>query len=586
MATVTVDKPPASRHSFEVFTSTDDADRLGTVTKETSPALARLAGDEKLLGVLNGSALDINDMASASSLELPVAAATDPRVRRRSDFSRGGGGVFGGLATISTVAPAVKSEVLELHTISGAASNAASTTASTIGEPLRDDKSTIQVRVSDAVTGLRDQDVEGAASSASRAVADDVNFSMESISAAQQAIYKKKSDIHFFALCWCVFGMGWNDGTTGPMLPRIQEHYHVNFAMVSMIFVLGALGFVSGSIANVYLTDLLGFGKILILGALLQLAAYVMISPAGPFPVMCCAFFLIGLGLSVQNAHANGFVASLKKHARTKMGLLHGSYGLGALVSPLVSTQFSKSTRYWSYHYIISAALYVSIAVMSWFVFRGKTQDEVLKEEGELHASSDAPGPSNKYKQIFGLKEVHLIAMFAIIYVGVEVTMGGWSVTYILEKRNGGSNSGYIATGFFAGLMLGRILLMWLNKRIGERFALFLYAVLAIALEITVWVVPSLIENAIAVSFVGLVLGPMYPILMNHSSTILPRWLLTGCMGYIAGVGQAGSAILPFITGILASRFGIASLQPFIVSMMSALIVLWAMIPRARYVPT
>ena len=73
---------------------------------------------------------------------------------------------------------------------------------------------------------------------------------------------------------------------------------------------------------------------------------------------------------------------------------------------------------------------------------------------------------------------------------------------------------------------------------------------------------PSLIENAIAVSFVGLVLGPMYPILMNHSSTILPRWLLTSSMGYIAGIGQAGSAVLQFITGLLASKFGIASLQP------------------------
>ena len=78
----------------------------------------------------------------------------------------------------------------------------------------------------------------------------------------------------------------------------------------------------------------------------------------------------------------------------------------------------------------------------------------------------------------------------------------------------------------------------------------------------TVWLVPSLIENAIAVSFVGLVLGPMYPILMNHSTKILTRWLLTGCMGYIARIGQAGSAVLPFLTGLLASKFGIVSLQP------------------------
>ena len=46
------------------------------------------------------------------------------------------------------------------------------------------------------------------------------------------------------------------------------------------------------------------------------------------------------------------------------------------------------------------------------------------------------------------------------------------------------------------------------------------------------------------------------------SKNILPKWLFTGCVGWISGVGQTGSAILPFITGLLASKFGISSLQP------------------------
>jgi hypothetical protein len=54
----------------------------------------------------------------------------------------------------------------------------------------------------------------------------------------------------------------------------------------------------------------------------------------------------------------------------------------------------------------------------------------------------------------------------------------------------------------------------------------------------------------------------MYPILMNQTARILPRWLLTGAVGWIAGIGQAGSALLPFATGVLAARFGISSLQP------------------------
>lgn len=41
------------------------------------------------------------------------------------------------------------------------------------------------------------------------------------------AVYRKKSLVHFLALCGCMFVNGWNDATTGPMLPRIQEKYNV-----------------------------------------------------------------------------------------------------------------------------------------------------------------------------------------------------------------------------------------------------------------------------------------------------------------------------------------------------------------------
>lgn len=46
---------------------------------------------------------------------------------------------------------------------------------------------------------------------------------------------------------------------------------------------------------------------------------------------------------------------------------------------------------------------------------------------------------------------VHLLAFFILIYVGVEVTIGGWIVTYIIEVRGGGPSAGYISSGFFGG---------------------------------------------------------------------------------------------------------------------------------------
>lgn len=39
---------------------------------------------------------------------------------------------------------------------------------------------------------------------------------------------QRKAFWQFVTLCWSLFLAGWNDGTTGPLLPRIQEVYHVS----------------------------------------------------------------------------------------------------------------------------------------------------------------------------------------------------------------------------------------------------------------------------------------------------------------------------------------------------------------------
>ena len=72
----------------------------------------------------------------------------------------------------------------------------------------------------------------------------------------------------------------------------------------------------------------------------------------------------------------------------------------------------------------------------------------------------------------------------------------GWIVTFIIRERHGGSNAGYISSGFFGGMTLGRVVLMWFNRKvcqerirrsftdgytqIGVRNVIFLYAILAI----------------------------------------------------------------------------------------------------------
>ena len=144
------------------------------------------------------------------------------------------------------------------------------------------------------------------------------------------------------------------------------------------------------------------------------------------------------------------------------------------------------------------------------------------------------------------------------------MTIGGWIVSYIVQVRNGtspppfllceltwvsrllsssdplavldhsgGPSAGYTSSGFFGGLTVGRIIFIPLTKRLGENLSIYVYTLAALALELVVWFVPSLVGNAVAVSFVGVFIGPHYPIVVSAVTKVIPRSHAGGAIGWI-----------------------------------------------------
>jgi MFS family permease len=49
--------------------------------------------------------------------------------------------------------------------------------------------------------------------------------------------------------------------------------------------------------------------------------------------------------------------------------------------------------------------------------------------------------------------------------------------------------------------------------------------------------------------------------MMNVTAAVIEPELAGGAIGYIAALGQCGSAVFPWITGALAGRYGVWALQ-------------------------
>ena len=66
---------------------------------------------------------------------------------------------------------------------------------------------------------------------------------------AQTPKQARKELIQFLALCWSIFLVGWNDASTGPLLPRVQSVYGVSYIIVSLVFVFAC-------VVSILVTDL------------------------------------------------------------------------------------------------------------------------------------------------------------------------------------------------------------------------------------------------------------------------------------------------------------------------------------------
>ncbi|KAF3002813.1 hypothetical protein E8E14_005066 [Neopestalotiopsis sp. 37M] len=169
------------------------------------------------------------------------------------------------------------------------------------------------------------------------------------------------------------------------------------------------------------------------------------------------------------------------------------------------------------------------------------------------------------------LKVVWLLSLFYFFELGAAMTASGWVVEFLTTSRGGDLAAvGYVPAGFSGGLFLGRILLAEPTFRWGEQRMLLVYSVLCAALQLVFWLQPNVIASATALSVMGFLFGPFFATGMSVASKLLPKSSQAAALGFIFVMAQAGGAIFPSITGVIATSAGVAVLQPIVLALIIA----------------
>jgi fucose permease len=297
----------------------------------------------------------------------------------------------------------------------------------------------------------------------------------------------------------------------------VFRYYHVGYAIVSLIFVGQAFGFVFAALTIDSLRHKLGRARVLGLAQGLMACAYIPLVATAPFPVVVCSFFFVGFGIAINVAMGNIFCGDLR-NSTVMLGLLHGSYGLGGTTGPLIATAVvTVAGAVWSRYYILTMGIgfaTLCLSLWSFWRFERELHPIIREREENNNTQGDSDTGSLLWSMVSALKlrVVLLGAIFIFAYQGAEVSISGWVISFLIQARHGDPSSvGYVSAGFWAGITLGRFLLSGPAQKIGEKVFVYGLIVGATAFQLLVWLVPNIVGEAVAVSIVGLLLGPVYP---------------------------------------------------------------------------
>ena len=387
--------------------------------------------------------------------------------------------------------------------------------------------------------------------------------------------------------CLMSFGQGMNDAAPGALIPYMEKDYGIGYAIVSLIFVTNAIGFISAAPLVQIIQARLGRAKSLVLSQAILMAAYVMLVCRPPFPVVVLSFLFIGFAVALSLALNNTFCASLAGNT-TILGFFHGGYGVGGTVGPLIATALVTHGRAWSTFYFIALAIALANLAMGFGVFRHFERDTPSATQPLRPTASNPGGITSKsalLKAALRNKTTILGALFIFAYQGAEVSISGWVISFLISYRHSSpTRVGYVTSGFWGGITVGRFVLSHpCHKYVGEKRSVFFLVLGASAFQLLVWLVPNVIGEAVAVALVGLLLGPIYPCATAVFSKLLPsHQLLIPSLAIISALGSSGGAVAPFFTGLLAQEVGTWVLHPICIALFGGMVGCWAALPRVR----
>ncbi|KAL9489630.1 hypothetical protein ACSS6W_001907 [Trichoderma asperelloides] len=307
------------------------------------------------------------------------------------------------------------------------------------------------------------------------------------VSTAQRWNDPPRNKYRVFSCFFTFIVYGMNDGAPGAMVPLFGEYYHLPHSIISLIFLSPMIGCVLASFTSNRLHAVAGRRGVAATATGAYMLAYIGLSQHPPFVVVVCLLVLTGFGSGLMNGSWNSWFGGLVQGS-TVLGFLHGFWGLGATLAPILAG--------------LSCLACIGVTSSFWddvgTGFRRQPVTPLPNAQGTI--------------KILKNRVTLTLSAFMVLYVGSEVTIGGWLLTFLMNVRKGSHIASSLATsGFWIGITVGRFSLGWITGYVGEKIMVSLYLIIAIVLELVFWLGQEFAVSAVMAALIGVSTGMIMP---------------------------------------------------------------------------
>lgn len=349
------------------------------------------------------------------------------------------------------------------------------------------------------------------------------------------------------------------------VLNSVVESYHLTGGMQGIMSSLINIGAVAAFLIAPMLQGRVKKTTMLLLGASILVLSFFLLGSGRALAQLIVASLLTGLGFGWVDANCNATMVDLHHHDSAKfLGFLHGGFGVGGLIAPLLIGALLMAMSWHTVSYLLSGL--IAAATVVFFVLLSSAKKGVPAPEKEQRLTFTAA------KSFLLHRKNALMLLATMLYAASQAAFSVWIVRYMTLQYNAESLGSVALSLYWVFGTISRVFAPRLKIR---PLVLFLLGVVLTCVFQTIGVLSgSAVVMCIAGAAIGLFSGYCVPMILSVASAENPGNSSLIASSFLISI-YATNSVAPVFLGALASWTSLNTmmLAPAVCAALSAIVV-------------